>query len=141
MPRTLQASDVAAKWANNLMGAKATIEAGVKGVTENPMQKAADNAEKYVQGVMRAKESGKYQRGLNRVTLQDWKSAMLNKGVNRLQNGVQEAKGKMTAFLTQFLPFVANVSAQVQAMPNMTENDRENRMIQNVRLMRGFSKT
>jgi hypothetical protein len=44
----------------------------------------------------------------------------------------------MQSFLTQFLPFVSRVQQEVKSMPNVTLQDRINRMVQNVQLLSQF---
>lgn len=105
------------KWQRNMMGSTETIKAGVQAVTESPTLKAAGQADRYVAGVQRAVAEGKWQAGLQSVTLQQWQQAVLGKGLQRLQSGVAAAKPKVAAFLGQFLPYVDNVAQQVRAMP------------------------
>jgi hypothetical protein len=105
------------KWQRNMMGATETIKAGVQGVTESPTLKAAAQADRYVAGVQRAVADGRWQAGLQSVTLQQWQQAVLGKGLQRLQAGVAAAKPKVQAFLSQFLPYVDQAAQQVRAMP------------------------
>lgn len=137
----LTPAEVVKKWAQNLGNAKQAIEAGVRSVTVAPTAVAAQKVDKYVAGVQRAAESGKYQRALQGVSLMQWQNSMINKGLQRLQNGVKEGEPKMQAFMTEFLPFVQRVSQTVRAMPDETENDREQRMLANVRELRKFQRT
>lgn len=96
---------VADKWANNLGAANQAITDGVNGVTTAPTQLAAAAQQRYIAGVQQAVTSGKYVNGLNRVTLQDWKDAMLRKGLARVGPGAAASKGKFANFMTQLLPF------------------------------------
>lgn len=99
-------SQVAEKWQRNLSSAQESIRAGVNAVDESPTTKAANRAEAMVSGVQRAVADGKWQRGLQRVTLQDWKQAMLEKGVPRIASGAASALPKVQDFMSEFLPFV-----------------------------------
>lgn len=137
----LSPQEVTKKWSQNLQNARTSIEAGVRAVTQAPTQKAAAKADKYLAGVQKAVESRKFQNSLNRVTLQDWSNSMITKGIPRIAVGVKEAEPKMTAFLAEFLPYARTVSEQVQAMPNDTEQEREQRMLENVRRLRQFQRT
>jgi hypothetical protein len=137
----LTPQEVAKKWVQATQNSKAAVEAGVRAVTVSPTQKAAAKADKYLAGVQRAVDSRRFQNGLNRVTLQDWQNAMLTKGTQRIAGGVKEAEGKFTAFMSDFLPFVQSVQAAVKAMPDDTEQDRENRMLENVRRLRQFTRS
>lgn len=132
---------VAQRWKNGMNNATDKIKDGVNGVTESPMAKAAANVDGYVQGVQRAAQSGKWAAGLNRVSLSDWKSQMVGKGIANMSNGVNSAVPKVTRFLTDFLPYADSVKQQIAAMPNVTENDAEQRAIAAIRLMRQFKRS
>ncbi len=84
-------------------------------MTASPTEKAAAKVDDWVNGVARSRD--KFTRGLRRVTLADWQSAMIEKGVPRIALGAQKAEPKMAAFLTEFLPHVERVAQQVRAMP------------------------
>lgn len=134
----VNAQEFVRKWSANLRGSRKAIEAGVQGVQVSPTEKAAQKVDKYVAGVQKAAETGKYQAGLRAVTLESWKQSMLTKGIQRLDSGVTAAEGKVANFAAQFLPFVETVSQQIQAMPDTTESDRDQRMLENVRRLRQF---
>jgi hypothetical protein len=108
---------VAAKWARNLSAAGDSIRAGVAAVNVAPTQKAAARVDAYVQGVARAAQSGKFQRGLNRVSLQSWQDSMVNKGLPRVASGATAAKDKVTAFLQKWLPYQDQLKSKLASMP------------------------
>jgi hypothetical protein len=103
-------------------------------VTESPTAKAASNPQKFLMGVQAAVQSGKWQAGLNAVSLQDWKTAMIQKGVGRVAQGTQAALPKMQAFMARFYPILQQNMEQVNAMPNNTLEDRINKMVAMARL-------
>lgn len=105
MPTPAQA---ATNWANGMSGASAKMTAGINAVTSSPMDAAANASDRYLMGIQKAVSSGKWQAGLRKVSTQDWKDAMINKGVPRVASGAQAAKPKMQNFMTNFLPFLAN---------------------------------
>lgn len=130
--------DVVAKWSRNGKGSVQSYIAGVQGVTESPTAAAARNIEGYRQGVQDAIDSGKLQRGLQRVTKESWIASTVNTGAQRLASGYAKGEQKFQSFMTEFLPFVSSVQQQVKAMPNATPEDRDQRMLQAAKLMRGF---
>ena len=115
------AAAVAQKWVRNLGAATDSIKNGVQAVTVSPTEKAAQRADAYQQGVLDAVSSGKWQRGLRRVTNEQWKQATLTKGIPRIATGAQAAQPKMEKFLGEFLPFMDNVVQQMDSsMPRGT---------------------
>lgn len=104
-------------WASGMAQAGKKITDGVNAVTEAPGQKAAAAADLWQQRVSDPLVKAKFQRRSQAVSLQDWKTAMLTKGVNRVGAGAAASKPKFAKFMQQFLPFVQNVAAQVRQMP------------------------
>lgn len=114
----MTAQEVAQKWRNNTTAATASIEAGVRGVTESPTVKAARRKEAYKEGVRRAADDGTWERGLLSVSRDDWVQAMLTKGIPRIATGVAAAEGEFASFMGEFLPHVnAGRDAINRSMP------------------------
>lgn len=129
---------VAQLWAQRMAGAGERMKQGVQAVTENPAEKAAAAAPQWLAGVQRAASEGKFEEGLRKVTLADWKAKMLGKGIANMQNGAREAQADMQRFLTNFLPFAAQVSDQIKAMPKGTKEDARARMMANFEAMSNY---
>lgn len=117
------AQQVATKWSRNLGAATQDIVAGVDAVTTAPTQQAAARKNEMLQKLTQAVNNGKWEKGLARVSLQDWKSAMKDKGVQRVASGAQAAQPKMASFMQEWLPVAENISQQVKAMPKLTLQD------------------
>ena len=126
------------KWVRNTQAGIPSYKAGVMAVTVSPTTKAAAQAQFYAQQVQAAVDSGRYQAGLQAVSLSDWQNAAVNKGANRIATGVQGAVPKMQNFLTQFLPFVASVKQRIASMPKGGTAEADARMLAAVQLMRSF---
>lgn len=118
----MSAQQIAQNWQNGMGNATAKMKAGVNAVTVSPTQKAAAAADRYVQGIQRSVAEGKWQAGLNRVSLQQWKDDMLNKGIGRVASGAAAAVNKVTDFWTQFGP---HLEAGVKALESMPRGDLE----------------
>lgn len=111
------AADVAKKWSRNLGAAGDSIRAGVNAVTVNPAESAIRQKDAYVNGVARAAAEGKWERGLRRNSLEDWRKAMLEKGLSRVATGANQAIPKMEAFLTEWLPYEDQLKQKLASMP------------------------
>lgn len=96
---------VAQKWAQNLGQATTAITQGVAAVTVNPSDKAAANEQGYLAGVQRAVQSGKWRRGLQSSSLQNWQQTMTQKGIPRIGTGAAAATGKFANFMGQLLNY------------------------------------
>lgn len=102
------AAQVAQKWSQNLSASTQSITNGVNSVQTSPTQLAAVQVNAYLQGVQHAVTSGKWQRGLQAVSLQDWKNSMLQKGVPHIQTGAVQGQGKVQQVMGPLLDFVYN---------------------------------
>ncbi len=110
--------------------------AGAQRVSVAPGQKAAEQAQKYIN---RVNESlPKWQRNVAAVSLAEWQSKYIQVGVPRIASGAQAAQPAYQAALTPLFQFMANLWQQVDGMPTTTEADRENKMLAWVRGMRGY---
>lgn len=124
----LTPEQIAQKWANRLSSATADIQAGVQAVTVSPTATAAKNPQKYLDGVNKAVQSGKWASRLNAVSLTDWQTATIQKGIPRISQGAQAAQPKMASFMSQLIPFQNTLQAKVNAMPSANLQDSINRM-------------
>lgn len=133
-------AQVAEKWARRLSGATEDIRQGIERVTESPTTKAVQKKDKFKQRLMEAIDTGKWERGLQRVSLDEWKEKILSKGIARLPQGVTDAQPKMQEFMAQLLPYQENVKRRIEQMPDRTLEDRINRMVTWVREMSKFQR-
>lgn len=135
------ADQATSKWSTNLKGATTYIRDGVERVTTSPTEKAASKADKMLAGVQKAVQDGKWQAGLRRVSLEDWKRATVDKGIGRIAAGVDGATTKMTNFFSEVLPHIDRGVEKVKAMPDLTLEDSINRSATFIRHMADFKRS
>jgi hypothetical protein len=111
----LDAATVANKWATRLSGATEDIKRGVAAVTEAPGVAAARQKTLWLQKI--TANADKWARRVSAVSLQDWQTAMNDKGIGRIAGGATAAIPKMTAFMQDFLPYVEQGAGLVRSMP------------------------
>lgn len=129
------------KHARRLKGAVDDMRQGVERVTESPTAKAAAKSDKMKANLVASIDSGKWQAGLRRVSLEDWKSKMINKGVNRVAAGIDEAADKVTAFAADLLPHIDRGKEAISKMPDVTLEDSISRMTTFTRHMAKFKRS
>jgi len=129
------------KHARRLSAAVEDIRQGVMAVTVSPTAKAAEKADKMRAGIIAAIDSGKWQRGLKRVSLEEWKDKMINKGVDRIPAGIEAAAAKVEAFASEFLPYVEKGQAEIAKMPDVTLQDSINRVTKWINYISKFKRT
>jgi hypothetical protein len=128
------------KHARRLKGALPDMEAGIDRVTSAPTAAAAAKKEKMRSNITAALDSGKWERGLRRVSLEEWKDKMKRKGLGRVATGVDEAAQKVRSFAADLLPFEDGLKGTVDKMPDTTLEDSINRMVAWTRGMAKFSR-
>lgn len=111
------AQQFAQKWQTNLSGATQYIQAGVQKVSTPPGQKAAAQAQVMLANLTAAVTSGMWARRVGAVSLSDWQSAIITKGIPRIASGAQAALAKMTAVGTDLLAAVDASVAIVNQTP------------------------
>ena len=141
MARTLTAAEFRAKHASRLKAAIPDVKAGVNAVTENPCALAAAAANDFQAAVSSDATKARFIRGLNRVSLPDWKARTSAKA-DRIAGGVDEAAKKVEDFATQFLPYVyAQANAILTANPGITLEDGIARATAMIRANAAFVRT
>jgi hypothetical protein len=107
---TPNASDVAAKWSQNLGSSGSRIQSGVMGVTVSPGQAAAKQSDLWIRNLQASQ--AKWKAKVAAVSTADWQAAMINKGLPRIAGGAQAAQPKFEQFMAKLLPVIAqNVAA------------------------------
>lgn len=131
----------AERWAQGMQGASQRYSEGIDSVMESPMEKAAQQQAKYLQGIQDAVSSGKWAAGLRRTSLSQWKEKAKQIGAQRLASGAIAAKPKVQAFLAEFLPFLEGVRNRVRSMPSTTFEERMARMNEQARAVHQFRRS
>lgn len=105
----------ATKWSTRLQASTGDITTGVRNVTEAPGIAAARQKQLWVTRVTQSAD--KWARRVSAVSLQEWQTAMIDKGINRISGGATAAIPKVTAFMQDFLPYVDQGVQQIRSMP------------------------
>jgi len=130
---------VADKWARRLAGATEDIRDGVQGVDVAPSQQAVKKKGKMRAKLLEAIDTGKWERNLLDVSLEEWRELMLA-GIDRIAGGAESKKGKMEKFMSKFLPYLERVKEEVNRMPDETFEQRLQKMIAMVRKLKEFKR-
>ena len=123
------------KWSRRLRGATEDIRRGVNNVTEAPGEKAALAQDALLQNWVESVNSGLWASRVRGVTLQDWKTATLEKGLARIPSGVEAATPKMIQMATVLLPAIDQAAEEANRLPKVTLEDSIQRMTVFVRRM------
>ena len=130
----------AQKWASRLTAAVEDIRRGVQKVTEAPTAKAAEKKDKWIAELQRAAQEGRWEAGLRSVTLEEWKNAMLSKGLARIPDGARAAQPKYAQVAESLYRYIEEGQRRIQAMPDTTLEQRIQRMVEFIRYMAQYKK-
>jgi len=135
------AEEAAKKQAEKLKSSLEYVKQGINRVSVAPTAQAATKKDKMLAHLTESVNNGKWERGLGRVTLEDWKASALNKGVQRIPAGIDAAFGKQVKFYSELLPFQDALVSKIKTMPDMTIEDSVARSAAMIRGMKNFKRT
>jgi len=116
----LTASQIAAKWSQNLASASDTATAGVNALTVSPGSLAARQSDVWAMNV--ASSKAKYKRNVGAVSLDEWRTAYLTKGIPRMAQGASAAQPKMEAFMGSLLAYQKTALTALPARGTFEQN-------------------
>lgn len=128
------------KHARRLKGSIEDIRNGIERVSTAPTAQAAAKAEKMKARLVESIDNGKWANNLRKVTLEDWKASMRDKGISRISGGIDGAAAKVQDFASQLLPAIDAAKAGISNMPDLTLEDSIARMTAFTRQMAKFRK-
>lgn len=135
MPK-INPSYIAKKMVEN---AKRSTEAYREGVL-NPIRGAATAAlaaaDKRAEAVRRSLDNKTWEKAMSTISDDYVKRKAAEVGAPRFATGVEAAKDKIERFWSGWAPHLEEVRSKIQTMPDISDTDREARMIENLRLMR-----
>lgn len=127
MKINMSPDQISQKWNTRMKQSVTDIQNGINAITENPAEKAIAAKDKMLQGVTQAVQDGRWEAGLRKVTLADWKAKTAAKVGERLAGGVDGAMPKRREFDTWMVTTMNNILPTINAMPKMTIQDSINK--------------
>ena len=134
------AQAVASKWVARTSAAATDYAEGVARTDIDPTQRAIAAQARMRQRVLEAIDNGSWAQALQRVGAAGWKQAVASKGVQNFATGVAAAEQKVATAFGPLLAFEQSLQSTVQGMPNVTDADRNNRMLAWANGMRQYRK-
>lgn len=116
------------KQARNLKNSIQDIRDGINRVTTSPGQEAVKRQDKMRTKVLEAIDSGRWASKTGAVSVDEWKRAALDKGVDRIATGIDAAHDKQVSMAGRLLPAVDAAASKARAMPKNTLQDSIARM-------------
>ena len=128
----------AEKQARNLKNSLPDIRMGIERVSSAPGQAAAAAQQRMKDNLNKAIDDGRWAEKVRGVSLEEWKTAALTKGVDRIAQGIDAAHAKQVVMAGRLLAAVDSSAAKVRSMPKGTIQDSISRMTAFVEDMHKF---
>lgn len=106
---------------------------GIASPKADPIARGIATEEKYAAATRKAIDEERRKHALEKTDMATWHKYAADLGADKLVDGVVKREGKVKAFTTAFQPLLTSHLAHVDALPEETDSDRENRMLENLR--------
>lgn len=132
----LDPAAIAAKQVSRSVAAQPEFVSGVNNPTRDWKQSTLKADAKRKAALEEAEKEGRWAKGVGRQTTADWQARTAGVGADRYAQGVQNSADKTANFWNIQVPKLKAVQAAVEAMPDTTPQQREQRMLENLRKMK-----
>ena len=119
--------EYAEKWGRRLKGSTEDIRRGISRVQVAPGAVAVQHQDKLVARFNEAVNSGRWAASTRAVSLTDWQTKAIDKGVNRIGAGVDAAQPSQAQMAQRLLASVDAAASKARALPSTTIDDNINR--------------
>lgn len=134
------AQQVADKWKTRTAAAQQDYLDGVAGTDKDPTALAIAAGPRLLANFTARFNDGTWANSLRKAGKAGWQKAVADKGGSNFANGVNAAGEKVASAFGPLLAFEQNLQNEVGAMPNVTDNDRDQRMLRWAQRMRTYKK-
>lgn len=117
MAMNKDSTKTAEKWNRNMKNSTQSIQDGVNMVTQAPGVAAAKSEAAMLAGVMNAINSGLWRTQVSKVTLEEWKAMLIDKGIPRIAAGVDKAQPKQKEMFDRLFSAINAALAEVDKTP------------------------
>lgn len=135
---TPTAQAVFTKWLSRTQAAGDDYVNGVQNTDKDIAQLAISAIPRMRANILDAIDNGRVANGLRKIGTDGIKRAVATKGKAAFLNGVGGAQTKFEASFAPLLAYIDTTKAAIAQMPNITDADRDARMLENVKRMRAY---
>jgi len=119
---------------NNLRSVgRASYLQGIASPKADPIAEGIKAEDKYAAEVKKAIDSEARKKALQKTSMAEWYTYAVALGADKLVDGVTKREAKVTAFVSAFQPMLTSHLARVDALGDVTDGERENKMLENLR--------
>ena len=117
---------------------RANYEAGIRSPKKDPIKAGIDAQGKYENEMKKPEVLKRREDGLRATSMEEWASMAETVGAENLVRGYTSRRPKLERRIGKLQPLLASHLTKIDALPNVTDADREKRMIENLRGLKGL---
>lgn len=106
---------------------------GIKSPKADPIARGIETEKKFAAEMRKAIDSEARKKGLEKSSMAEWYLYSSTLGADKLVDGVTKREAKVKKFIDSFQPMLTTHLDKIDALPEETDSDRENRMLENLR--------
>jgi len=132
--RVLSPTDWAKRQIDNLKAVgEGSYKVGISKPAKDPIAAGIATENKYAAEVKRAIDEGRRKAALEKTDMATWYKYASEIGAGRLVDGVVKREAKVKKFVGTFQPLLVDHLAKIDALPDVSDKEREDRMLENLR--------
>ncbi len=108
-------------------------KAGILSPKADPIARGMETEEKWAAAMKEAMDNESRKKGLAKTDMGEWAKYSLESGASKLVEGVVKRKAKVDRFVGAYQPALVTHLSSIDALPEDTDAEREERMLENVR--------
>jgi len=112
---------------------RANYAEGIKSPKADPIARGIATEGKYAEETRKAIDAGRRKAALEKTSMNEWFQYASTLGADKLVDGVIKREAKVSKFITSFQPMLTSHLSRIDALADVTDSDRENRMLENLR--------
>ena len=106
---------------------------GISMPKKDPIEAGIEAQPRYEEQMRKDEVLKRREAGLKATNMAEWFQYANTLGVDRLVDGVVKREKKVDRFVKAWQPMLADHLSKIDAMPDVTDADREERMLENLR--------
>lgn len=112
---------------------EANYKVGISSPKADPIQAGIEAQDRYVAQMKKDEVLARRKASLEKTSMAEWYKYSSELGASRLVDGVTKREGKVGDFVRAFQPMLLEHVQKIDALPAVSDKDRENRMLENLR--------
>jgi len=106
---------------------------GIRNPKKDPIKAGIEAQARYEEQMKKKEVLERRKKALEKTNIDEWVAVAETLGADKLVDGVVARQFKVERFLDAYIPALEDHLRKIDAMPNVTDADREKKMIENLR--------